>query len=102
MLFRSVSFSLLYRPYMISSSFLSRHCYFDDSDDEVHSENNASRVAKTSASQTLIVSEDPKISPEATDPEKSPRALKKKKSKTTNAGKGSSSPKTLRHLTQTT
>ncbi len=56
-------------------------------DDEMHSEHNASGPANTSASQTLVVSEDPKIPPEATDPPKSPRALKKKP-RTGAAGKG--------------
>jgi hypothetical protein len=36
----------------------------------------------------LVVSEDPKIPPEATDPAKCPLAFKKKKPKMNNAGKG--------------
>ncbi|KAM0869630.1 hypothetical protein ACQ4PT_040555 [Festuca glaucescens] len=56
-------------------------------DDEMHSEHDASGPAITSASQTLIVSEDPKLPPETTHPPKSPRALKKKP-RTGTAGKG--------------
>ncbi|KAM0901974.1 hypothetical protein ACQ4PT_019536 [Festuca glaucescens] len=55
--------------------------------DEMHSEHNASGPATTSASQTLVVSEDPKIPPEAEDPPKIPRALKKKP-RTGATGKG--------------
>ena len=54
----------------------------------MHSEHNASETEKTSASQTLVLSEDPKISPETTVLAKSPRALKRKKPRTNNAGEG--------------
>ena len=74
--------------YLTSSSFCLSTARSYVRDDDVHSEHNASETAKTSASQTLVLSEDPKISPETTVLAKSPRALKRKKPRTNNAGKG--------------
>ena len=58
-----------------------------DRDDEEHPELDASEPANTSASHTLVISEDPKTALETIDPPPSPRVLKKK-SRTGAAGKG--------------
>ncbi|KAM0839812.1 hypothetical protein ACQ4PT_060052 [Festuca glaucescens] len=56
-------------------------------DDEEHPELDASEPTPTSTSHTLVISEDPKVAPESSDPPRSPRALKKKP-RTGAAGKG--------------
>ena len=49
-----------------------------DRDDEEHLDLDASKLANTSTSHTMVISEDPKAALESSDPPRSPRALKKK------------------------